>query len=165
MGSHLDISEHASATRLSRRTFVKGLAVGGAAAGLGLWPSTAWPKGNASAPWTTLTGSDFDLRIGETPMNFTGKSRMAFTVNGSVPAPLLRWKEGDTVTLRVANSLREDASIHWHGILLPPNMDGVPGRTFHGIRPGETYTYRFPVRQAATYGNHSHPGCHHQQGV
>ena len=72
-------------------------------------------------------------------------------MNGSVPAPTLRWKEGDTVTLRVANTLDEDASIHWHGILLPANMDGVPGLSFHGIRPGETHVYRFTVRQAGTY--------------
>jgi FtsP/CotA-like multicopper oxidase with cupredoxin domain/YHS domain-containing protein len=100
---------------------------------------------------TTLSGTDFDLRIGETPMNFTGSPKVAITVNGSVPAPLLRWREGDTVTLRVANTLGEDASIHWHGILLPANMDGVPGLSFHGIRPGETYVYRFEVRQAGTY--------------
>jgi CopA family copper-resistance protein len=105
------------------------------------------------------------LRIGETPMNFTGHPRVAFTVNGSVPAPTLRWKEGDTVTLRVANTLDEDASIHWHGILLPANMDGVPGLSFHGIRPGETYVYRFKVRQAGTYWYHSHSGFQEQLGL
>ena len=73
-------------------------------------------------------------------------------VPSPVPAPLLRWKEGDTVTMRVANTLDEDASIHWHGILLPANMDGVPGLSFHGIRPGETYVYRFEVRQAPALG-------------
>ncbi|HEU4689397.1 MAG TPA: copper resistance system multicopper oxidase, partial [Vicinamibacterales bacterium] len=110
-------------------------------------------------------GTDFDLRIGETPMNFTGNPRTAFTVNGSVPAPTLRWKEGDTVTLRVANTLDEDASIHWHGILLPANMDGVPGLSFHGIRPGETYVYRFKVRQGGTYWYHSHSGFQEQLGL
>ena len=134
--------------RSSRRTFVKGLAVGGAAAGLGLWRTPAFAQGNPPAAWTALSGTDFDLRIGETPMNFTGHAAESrFTVNGSVPAPTLRWKEGDTVTLRVANTLDEDASIHWHGIVLPANMDGVPGLSFHGIRPGETYVYRFKVRQ------------------
>jgi CopA family copper-resistance protein len=98
-------------------------------------------------------------------MNFTGSPRVAFTVNGSVPAPLLRWKEGDTVTLRVVNTLDEDASIHWHGILLPANMDGVPGLSFHGIRPGETYVYRFEVRQAGTYWYHSHSGFQEQRGL
>ena len=98
-------------------------------------------------------------------MNFTGQPRTAITVNGSVPAPTLHWKEGDTVTLRVANTLDEDASIHWHGILLPANMDGVPGLSFHGIRPGETYVYRFKVRQGGTYWYHSHSGFQEQQGL
>ena len=84
--------------QVSRRTFVKGLAVGGAAAGLGLWRAPALAQGNPPVGWTALSGTEFDLRIGETPMNFTGSPRVAFTVNGSVPAPTLRWKEGDTVT-------------------------------------------------------------------
>jgi CopA family copper-resistance protein len=144
---------------------VKGLAIGGAAAGLGLWPSSSRAQGNPAAAWKTLSGTEFDLRIGETPMNFTGTPKIAITVNGSVPAPTLRWKEGDTVTLRVANALDEDASIHWHGILLPANMDGVPGLSFHGIRPGETYVYRFNVRQAGTYWYHSHSGFQEQLGL
>jgi len=151
--------------QVSRRTFVKGLAVGGAAASLGLWRTPALAQGNPPVAWTALSGTAFDLRIGETPMNFTGTPRVAFTVNGSVPAPTLRWKEGDTVTLRVANTLDEDASIHWHGILLPANMDGVPGLSFHGIRPGETYVYRFKVRQAGTYWYHSHSGFQEQRGL
>jgi CopA family copper-resistance protein len=150
---------------VSRRTFVKGLAVGGAAAGLGLWNRSALAQAIPTPAWTTLSGTDFDLRIGETPMNFTGRPRVAVTVNGSVPAPTLRWKEGDTVTLRVANTLTEDASIHWHGVVLPANMDGVPGLSFHGIRPGETYAYRFRVRQAGTYWYHSHSGFQEQQGL
>ncbi len=151
--------------QVSRRAFVKGLAVGGAAAGLGLWRAPALAQGNPPVGWTALSGTEFDLRIGETPMNFTGSPRVAFTVNGSVPAPTLRWKEGDTVTLRVANTLAEDASIHWHGILLPANMDGVPGLSFHGIRPGEAYVYRFKVRQGGTYWYHSHSGFQEQRGV
>ena len=150
---------------VSRRTFVKGLAIGGAVAGLGLWRTSALAQSNSASAWTTLTGTDFDLRIGETPMNFTGSPKVALTVNGSVPAPILRWKEGDTVTLRVANTLNEEASIHWHGILLPANMDGVPGLSFHGIRPGETYVYRFKVRQAGTYWYHSHSGFQEQRGL
>jgi CopA family copper-resistance protein len=150
---------------MSRRTFVTGLAAGGAVAGLGLWREPAFAQSNAPTPWGTLAGTDFDLRIGDTPMNFTGSPKIAFTVNGSVPAPTLRWKEGDTVTLRVANTLNEDASIHWHGILLPANMDGVPGLSFHGIRPGETYVYRFKVRQAGTYWYHSHSGFQEQLGL
>jgi CopA family copper-resistance protein len=151
---------------VSRRTFVKGLAAGGAALTLGPWSTSAFAQGQSPpVPWKELSGADFDLRIGETPMNFTGNPRVAFTVNGSVPAPTLRWKEGDTVTLRVANTLDEDASIHWHGILLPANMDGVPGLSFHGIRPGETYVYRFKVRQGGTYWYHSHSGFQEQLGL
>ncbi|MEQ1575692.1 MAG: copper resistance system multicopper oxidase, partial [Vicinamibacterales bacterium] len=165
MSSHRFTSTNGSEEGVSRRTFVKGLAVGGAVAGLGLWRTTAWAQETASVPWTTLSGTEFDLRIGETRMNFTGSPRVAVTVNSSIPAPLLRWKEGDTVTLRVANTLDEDASIHWHGILLPANMDGVPGLSFHGIRPGETYVYRFEVRQAGTYWYHSHSGFQEQRGL
>ena len=152
--------------RRTRRTFVKELAFGAVAVGLGTARvSTGYAQSSGRQPQGVLTGTEFDLRIGPMPINVTGADRTAFAVNGSVPAPLLRWREGDTVTLRVANSLREDASIHWHGILLPANMDGVPGLSFHGIRPGETYTYRFNVRQAGTYWYHSHSGFQEQQGV
>jgi CopA family copper-resistance protein len=149
----------------SRRTFVKGLAVGGAAASLGLLhrPATASPGPRATPG--VLEGTAFDLRIGETRVNVTGRERTALTINGSLPGPLLRWREGDTVTLRVTNTLAETTSIHWHGILLPADMDGVPGLSFAGIRPGETYTYRFPVRQTGTYWYHSHAGFQEQQGV
>ena len=149
----------------SRRTFVKGLAVSSAAISLGTWETPLFAQGEPRKAWTTLAGADFDLRIGETPMNVTGSPNVAFTVNGSVPAPTLRWKEGDTVTLRVSNTLDEDASIHWHGIILPANMDGVPGLSFHGIRPGETYVYRFKVRQGGTYWYHSHSGFQEQRGL
>ena len=98
-------------------------------------------------------------------MNFTGLTKVAQTINGSIPGPLLRWREGDTVTLRVANQLDEDTSIHWHGIVLPADMDGVPGLSFHGIRPRETYTYRFQVKQSGTYWYHSHSGFQEQRGV
>lgn len=150
---------------INRRTFVKGLAVSGAAAGLGLWPSRGFAQANARTSPATLRGTEFDLRIAEAPLNFTGATRMGITVNGSVPAPLVRWQEGDTVTMRVANALEEDTSIHWHGIILPANMDGVPGLSFHGIHPGETYTYRFTVRQGGTYWYHSHSGFQEQRGL
>ena len=165
MGSSRVLCEPSMPRRVSRRTFVKGLAVAGASASVASWGTRAAAQGNAPARWKEIGGSDFDLRIGETPMNVTGNPRVAFTVNGSVPAPTLRWKEGDTVTLRVANTLDEDASIHWHGILLPANMDGVPGLSFHGIRPGETYVYRFKVRQGGTYWYHSHSGFQEQLGL
>jgi len=165
MSSRRFLSRYSSDGGVSRRTFVKGLAVGGAVAGFGLWRTSALAQNIPPTTSTTLSGTDFDLRIGETPLNFTGHPRIGVTVNGSVPAPTLRWKEGDTVTLRVANALREDASIHWHGIVLPANMDGVPGLSFHGIRPGETYVYRFKVRQAGTYWYHSHSGFQEQRGL
>ncbi|HEX8028953.1 MAG TPA: copper resistance system multicopper oxidase [Vicinamibacterales bacterium] len=149
---------------LSRRTFVKGLAVGGAAAGLGAWDLRALAQG-ARRSQEVLRGTSFDLAIGEAPMNFTGSVKIAQTINGSVPGPLLRWREGDTVTMRVANRLDEDTSIHWHGIILPADMDGVPGLSFHGISSAETYVYTFPVKQSGTYWYHSHSGFQEQRGV
>ncbi|CFU06464.1 copper resitance protein [Bordetella pertussis] len=133
-------------------------------AGLGLWRQAAWAQPGAAQP-EVLSGTEFNLEIGRTPANFTGAARMATTVNGSIPAPILRWREGDTVTLRVTNRLDEDTSIHWHGILLPTGMDGVPGLSFPGIRPGETFTYRFQVRQSGTYWYHSHSGFQEQTGL
>jgi len=159
---------------INRRTFVKGLAVGSAAAGMGLWPARlargagnpeGLPPHTGQGSQVTLTGTEFDLRIAESPVNFTGATRTGITVNGTIPAPLVRWREGDTVTMRVANALDEDTSIHWHGMILPANMDGVPGLSFHGIHPGETYTYKFTVRQGGTYWYHSHSGFQEQLGL
>ena len=153
----------------SRRRFVQGLAAGGAIAGLGLWPRASWAQTAQTMP--TLRGTEFDLSIGETLVNYTGSTRPAVTINGTVPGPLLRWKQGTTVTLRVRNELPRgsihgpDTSIHWHGILLPANMDGVPGMSFDGIRPGESYLYRFDVKQAGTYWYHSHSGFQEQGGM
>ena len=149
----------------TRRTFVKGLALSGTAASLGLLHRPAAADPGPRATPGVLEGTEFDLRIGETRVDITGRERTALTINGSLPGPLLRWREGDTVTLRVSNSLDEDTSIHWHGILLPAAMDGVPGLSFAGIRPGETYPYRFPVRQSGTYWYHSHSGFQEQQGI
>ena len=150
---------------VSRRTFVKGLVCGGAVAGMGAFDLRALAQG-ARRPQEVLRGASFDLSIGETPMNFTGSTKMAQTINGSIPGPLIRWREGDTVTLRVANRLAdENTSIHWHGVVLPADMDGVPGLSFRGIRPGETFTYQFDVRQAGTYWYHSHSGFQEQRGI
>jgi CopA family copper-resistance protein len=151
--------------RPSRRTFVKGLAIGGAAASLGLLRQPAWAQTGRRRDFAALSGTEFDLRIGETEVNITGSLRTALTINDSLPGPLLRWREGDTITLSVSNSLDEDASIHWHGILLPANMDGVPGLSFSGIRPGQAYRYHFTVKQWGTYWYHSHSGFQEQQGV
>jgi CopA family copper-resistance protein len=106
----------------------------------------------------TLMGDIIDLTIEETPVQVDGRTGSAITINGTIPGPLIRLREGQEATFRVTNRLKEATSIHWHGILLPPHMDGVPGVSFHGIEPGETFTYRFPVNQSGTYWFHSHSG-------
>jgi CopA family copper-resistance protein len=133
------------------------------AAATSLWRKLA---GAQSAPQPqTLSGDHFDLVIAPLSVNYTGRTRVATAVNGSTPAPTLLMREGDTVTINVTNRLAEPTSIHWHGILLPNNMDGVPGLTFRGINPGETFTYRFPLRQSGTYWYHSHSGMQEQTGL
>ncbi|MDX5371406.1 MAG: copper resistance system multicopper oxidase [Pseudomonadaceae bacterium] len=151
-------------SKTTRRTFVKGLAATGILGGLGMWRTPVWAVTSPGQP-NVLSGTDFDLFIGETPVNITGAARTAMTINGSLPGPILRWREGDTVTLRVRNRLREDTSIHWHGMILPANMDGVPGLSFHGIAPDGMYEYRFKVNQNGTYWYHSHSGLQEQVGV
>jgi len=145
---------------LSRRRFVQGAAATGAFAVTG-----RWRRARAAGGAPVLSGTRFDLEIAPTPVNITGHPRVATAVNGVVPAPTLRWREGDTVTLAVTNRLSEPSSIHWHGILVPNPMDGVPGLTFRGIAPGETFIYRFPVRQSGTYWYHSHSGFQEQTGL
>ena len=112
-----------------------------------------------------LSGKVFDLTIDYKDVNFTGKKARATVVNQLLPAPLLRWQEGDTVTLRVKNNLDVVSSIHWHGIILPTEMDGVPGFSFDGIMPGETFEYQFTLQQSGTYWYHSHSGFQEQTGV
>ncbi|MGE0256788.1 MAG: copper resistance system multicopper oxidase [Alphaproteobacteria bacterium] len=120
-----------------------------------------------SLPSGLATAGVYELTIDQTTIDIGGTQRTAMTVNGTVPGPLLRWREGEDVELRVTNRLKETSSIHWHGILLPPSQDGVPGISpgFHGIAPGETFTYRFRVRQGGTYWYHSHSGTQEQSGV
>jgi len=129
-----------------------------------MWRVPVWAV-TSPGQANVLTGNDFDLFIGEIPVNITGAARTAMTINGSLPGPILRWREGDTVTLRVRNRLQEDTSIHWHGIILPANMDGVPGLSFHGIAPDGMYEYKFDVNQNGTYWYHSHSGLQEQAGV
>jgi CopA family copper-resistance protein len=114
---------------------------------------------------TILRGTEFDLEIGPAPVNFTGSPQVATAVNGQVPAPTLYWREGDTVTLRVTNRLPVTSSIHWHGIIVPAQMDGVPGISFAGIPPGQTFVYQFKVKQSGTYWYHSHSGFQEQSGL
>ncbi|WP_324804805.1 copper resistance system multicopper oxidase [Pseudomonas sp. JQ170C] len=151
-------------SKTTRRSFVKGLAATGLLGGLGMWRTPVWAVTSPGQP-NVLTGTDFDLYIGELPVNITGAARTAMAINGSLPGPILRWREGDTVTLRVRNRLKQDTSIHWHGIILPANMDGVPGLSFHGIAPDGMYEYKFKVHQNGTYWYHSHSGLQEQVGV
>ena len=107
----------------------------------------------------------FDLAIGEENIGIGDRQGRAFVINGSLPGPLLRFREGEDVTIRVTNKLKEPTSIHWHGLLVPPEMDGVPGVSFPGIWPGETFVYRYPVKQSGTYWYHSHSATQEQVGI
>jgi FtsP/CotA-like multicopper oxidase with cupredoxin domain len=118
-----------------------------------------------SGAGSVLVGPDFDLTLGETAVNYTGRHRMATAVNGLLPAPLLRMRQGDTVTIRVTNRLPSRSSIHWHGLLVPADMDGVPGLSFPGIEPGSTFVYRFKLRQSGTYWYHAHSRFQEQTGL
>jgi CopA family copper-resistance protein len=151
----------------SRRRFVQGLAGSALAAVSTRHFGWAAATGSAAAPdaGAVLSGTEFNLEIGALAVNFTGQPGMATTVNGRLPAPLLRWREGDAITLRVSNRLSNPSSIHWHGMILPADMDGVPGLSFNGIGPGETYVYRFRVNQSGTYWYHSHSRFQEQTGL
>jgi CopA family copper-resistance protein len=147
---------------VTRRGLLNGAAATGALI-LAPWLSRSAFAAPSRAP--VLSGTEFQLEIGAVPINITGRQRTATAVNDSVPAPILRWREGDTVTLAVTNRLSEPSSIHWHGVRTPAPMDGVPGLSFHGIAPGETFVYRFPVPQSGTYWYHSHSAFQEQTGV
>ncbi len=158
--------EEIEAINQSRRRFVTGAGVALTAAGLGVPATRLLADPPVPQPdLKVLRGNHFKLDITAAKVNFTGKSRVATTVNGTVPSPVLRWKEGQRVRLDVTNHLDESSSIHWHGIILPENMDGVPGISFDGIAPGKTYHYEFDVRQNGTYWYHSHSGFQEQTGM
>jgi CopA family copper-resistance protein len=152
---------------LSRRQFVTGVVAGSALMGSALNSSLALgnTQSKTNAIPETLKGKQFNINTGYQPVNFTGVSRMATAFNGTVPGPILRWREGDRIKLKVNNFLSHDSSIHWHGIILPSNMDGVPGLSFDGIKPGESYEYEFDVNQNGTYWYHSHSGFQEQTGA
>jgi CopA family copper-resistance protein len=157
---------------MTRRGFVLG-AVGSMAA----YSSPGWSRPGWSSPgWSAsmppsqssaaqLRASHFELTVDEQRVNVTGKQRMATAVNGSLPGPTLRWREGDLVTVAVTNRLHRPTSIHWHGIRLPAGMDGVPGLSFPGIAPGERFVYRIPVLQRGSYWYHSHSRFQEQTGL
>ena len=123
------------------------------------------PHGPIRQGFDEVSGRVIDLAVGQGAIEVAGRSGHAFAVNGSVPGPLVRLKEGEAVTLRVANHLAQDTSIHWHGLLLPFQFDGVPGVSFPGIKPGETFVYELPaLRQSGTYWWHSHSDLQEQTG-
>ncbi|TMS61686.1 copper resistance system multicopper oxidase, partial [Pseudoalteromonas sp. S3173] len=150
-----------------RRRFVQGLIAGGVLAAFPsvLHAASSLVTGTITGTVPELSGKVIDLVIDESPVNFTGVVRMATTINGSIPAPTLRLKEGDDVTIRVTNKLSVPSSIHWHGIILPYQMDGVPGISFKGIMPGETFVYKFKLQQSGTYWYHSHSGFQEMTGM
>ncbi len=145
---------------MNRRHFLRG-----AGAGLFVLGTSRQLALAQSSTQSVLSGTQFNLEIGEMPVNFTGRARTGTVVNGQVPAPLLRWREGETVTLRVANRLATRSSIHWHGMIVPADMDGVPGLSFEGIPSGGSYVYRFKVNQSGTYWYHSHSRFQEQTGL
>jgi FtsP/CotA-like multicopper oxidase with cupredoxin domain len=151
---------------MKRRALLKGVAVLGGGAALGaLLPPWAQSVAQGVPPaLPTLSGEDIKLVIGHTPITIDGKKSHAVTINGTVPGPLLRLKQGQRVRISVTNNLDEETSIHWHGLLVPPHMDGVPGVSFPGIPPGETFVYEFPVVQSGTYWYHSHSGLQEAAG-
>jgi FtsP/CotA-like multicopper oxidase with cupredoxin domain len=144
----------------SRRRFVQGLSGVLATAAL---PSSRVAAGDGQR--AVLSGTEFDLEVSTLEVNYTGSRRTATALNGQVPGPLLRWREGDTVTVRVKNRLAVPTSLHWHGVIVPSDMDGVPGLSFAGIAPGETFEYRFRVNQSGTYWYHSHSRFQEQVGL
>ncbi|KJS28890.1 MAG: hypothetical protein VR64_22520 [Desulfatitalea sp. BRH_c12] len=152
----------------TRRDFIKTAGTGLFLAGvhLGL-PLPAWAVSAGSGVRKATASNRYDLTVGYSPIRIDGRTGTATAVNGTVPGPLLHLREGDEVTLRVANQLMdsEHSSIHWHGILVPYQMDGVPGLSFSGIRPGDTYQYSFQVQQAGTYWYHSHSRFQEQTGT
>jgi CopA family copper-resistance protein len=149
----------------TRRRFIEGVAAGTVFTAAGAWAPLSRAGAASVGERAIVRGTEFDLSVSERAVNITGRASPATVVNGMLPAPILRWREGDTVALRVRNDLAVDTSIHWHGILVPADMDGVPGLSFSGIRPGETFTYRFPVRQSGTYWYHAHAGFQEQTGL
>ena len=149
---------------VSRRHFVQGVAAAGLAT-LVEGKFNQVEAGTIAQSTAILTGTHFDLAIEPHHADFTGRRVKAIKINGSLPGPTLKWREGDTVTVAVTNHLPEVTSIHWHGVRVPAEMDGVPGLSFAGIAPGKTFVYRIPVVQNGTYWYHSHSGSQEQIGL
>ncbi|PTQ61121.1 CopA family copper-resistance protein [Sphingomonas aurantiaca] len=152
-------------TRMTRRHFLRDVGLTGAAATIPWLPAWAQPvSAGIVAPLPTVSGPDIALRVAHRMMMIDGKPSHAIGINGTTPAPLIRLRQGQTARLSVTNDLDEETSIHWHGLLVPFQMDGVPGISFPGIAARSTFTYEFPVIQAGTYWYHSHSGLQEQMG-
>ena len=153
--------------RASRRQFIQSIGLTGLAVSqVSLGKSLSRSLSNSGQPALhELSGNQIDLVVGYQAINFSGQSKIATTVNQSLPGPLLRLREGDTVNIRVHNQLAQNTSIHWHGLLLPYQMDGVPGISFAGIRPGQVFNYQFKLQQSGTYWYHAHSGFQEQTGL
>ena len=153
---------------ITRRHLIAGIGAASAATALPAWAqgrSVAQHHGGIiRAGFDEIGGPVIDLSVGAGERIVQGRRSHTVAVNGSVPGPLIRLREGQNVRINVTNHLDEDTSVHWHGMLVPFHMDGVPGVSFPGIRPRETFTYEFPIRQAGTYWYHSHSGLQEQQG-
>jgi CopA family copper-resistance protein len=162
--SKMDMPERDDCLTLTRRRFLQGVAATGLAALVDGKFNPAVAEMTPNSP-TLLTGDHFDLAIEPHHVNFTGRRAKAIKINGSLPGPTLKWREGDTVTIAVTNHLPAGTSIHWHGLRIPAPMDGVPGLSFAGIAPGKTFVYRFPVLQNGTYWYHSHSGSQEEIGL
>lgn len=141
---------------VSRRRFIRSAGIAGLSTLLPSWTRTLARDAGSG---------EINLDIGRTNVTVHGRRASATGINGTVPGPLVRLQEGERAILNVRNSLHKDSSIHWHGLLLPSNMDGVPGLSFAGIKPGESYRYEFDVVQNGTYWYHSHSGFQEQTGV
>ena len=166
MPPHSGASKSDTATELAaidRRRFLKVSAGLSVLSGFGLRPQRLWASVEPAGG--DLKAVEYDLAVGTLGVSFSGDSAEARSINGMIPGPLLRLKEGQDVVLRVTNNLDEVTSLHWHGLLVPFDMDGVPGFSYEGIEPGETFTYRFRARQSGTYWYHSHSGGQEQRGV
>ncbi len=152
--------------RLARRQFLKYVATSGLWAYLkSVLPTYALPALEAPGAGGRVPGAPVDLYVRWSNLDIGERRGRGIAINDTVPGPLIRLRQGEVATIRVHNELDEASSIHWHGLLLPFEMDGVPGVSYEGIKPGETFTYRFPVQQSGTYWYHSHTGLQEQLGV
>jgi CopA family copper-resistance protein len=157
---------------ISRRSVLSGMGLGAAALSAPGWAqghnvhSGSHGRGGPLIPagFDEVSGEVINLSVGSGHRIVEGRRGPGIAVNGSVPGPLIRLREGQNVRLNVTNTLDVDTSVHWHGLLVPFQMDGVPGISFPGIKPGKTFTYEFPIRQSGTYWYHSHSGLQEQSG-